>query len=676
MTEDGGITANDISLQSHKSMVVRVRKENGSNQLYHVVFDRDGMNSIDIDADHFGLSGDGKYLLVSTGNKLSLVDYPNHVVIDEMSYDDDCNIQGIRWVTTTLAAIMLSHKMYVFDVENRSEMTLITPIDESIPVEKIVGISIDFTIGCYLIQADDGQLGITQLGMFGSKPVVLSGQAACLCSLNCLSIKGLVALTVSVYDKEPNTLLFRVTPMDQQLRYHFKTSLIRIPGLSPENRPDYIIPDPKHGLATIVFHNGYIHIWDILNQELTLSSFIYPRPAIASCFAPPAGFIMCFEEEPIVYRIDLDNLGFVSSVYNDGKVELAMHLAVRLGLRDTKDPQFQTLIGSLVRKDKKELQEAIGAFVDVDHFDYPQFIASRFIADVHHLSDLSEFIFGIWSSERRIEWKDRIRNYLRNFDGPAEDDVSRDIASSRSSAVISDTSDFDMIPVERTVSHGLRESVRLTSTRVAQDMAQKVRQMAGIETVSEEAVEGGEEVTEEGGKFSQRDEEAVAAIAAVLRLAQVSLRRNLLSECVKALFPEALRHDAEAAVAQFVELDEKPREEGVGEEGNVEMREVVEENMEGKEEEKGNVEERETVEESKGKGEEEKGNVEKREIVEEELDPRIRDNELTRRLLNGEEFTSEEFNALFEKVFPNKKGRVDLRKLYKKYWGDQMKKKV
>ena len=651
MTEEEGITARDISFPSYKSMVVRRRNASGPSQLLHVVFDRDGINGIDIDADHFGLSEDGKYLLVSTGDKLSLIDFPNNTLIDEMSYDKDSRIERIQWITTTLAAILLSHEMYVFDVNNRSEMFLISPIDESIPVENIVGVYIDFTVGCYVIQADDGELGKTQLGMFNSKPVVLTGQAACLCSLNCLSVKGLVALTVSVYEKEPNALLFRVTPMDQQLKYHFRTSLIRIPGLSPENRPDFIIPDPKHGLATIVFHNGFIHIWDILNQELTLSSFIYPRPTIASCFAPPAGFIMCFEEEPIMYRIDLDNLGFVLSVYNEGKVELALHLAVRLGLRDTKDPQFQTLIGSLVRKDRIELKEAIGAYVDVDSFQYPQFIAKRFITDCNHLSDFGEFLFGIWRSERSIQWRVRIQNYLRNFDGPSEDDGSRDGVSSRSSAVISDASDFDVLPMDRTVSHGLRESVRLTSTRVSQNMAQKMREemahmMEGVEeTVEEEAGNDGGNMSEremagngvgrkerekEAGnddevngremagneKWSPRDDEAVAAIAAVLRLAQLPLRRNLLSECVKTLFPEKLRHDAESAVAQIVDVEEKP--------------------------------------------------VEVKEKEEEPIDPTIPDNELTRRLLSGDlSMSSKEFQQLFEQMYPNCNERASIRKKYR-----------
>ena len=72
MTEEGGIKARDISFPSYRSMIVRSRSENGSNQLLHVVFDRDGINGIDIDADLFTLSEDGKYLLVSTGN-LSLI---------------------------------------------------------------------------------------------------------------------------------------------------------------------------------------------------------------------------------------------------------------------------------------------------------------------------------------------------------------------------------------------------------------------------------------------------------------------------------------------------------------------------------------------------------------------------------------------------------------------------
>lgn len=654
MTEEGGIKARDISFPSYRSMIVRSRSENGSNQLLHVVFDRDGINGIDIDADLFALSEDGKYLLVSTGNQLSLIDFPNNTLIDEMSYEKDSKIERIQWITTTLAAVLLSHEMYLFDVNNRSEMFLISPIDDSVPVESVVGVYIDFTVGCYVLQADDGQLGKIQLGMFNSKPIVLTGQAACLCCLNCLSIKGLVALTVSVYEKEPNALIFRVTPMDPQLRYHFRTSLIRIPGLSSENRPDYIIPDPKHGLATIVFHNGFIHIWDILNQELTLSSFIYPRPVIASCFAPPAGFIVCFEEEPIMYRIDLDNLGFVLSVYNDGKVELALHLAVRLGLRDTKDPQFQTLIGSLARKDKRELQEAISAYVDADTFQYPQFIAKRFITDCNHLSDFGEFLFGIWRSERSIQWKVRIQNYLRNFDGPAEDDSSRDALSARSSAVISDTSDFDVLPMDRTVSHGLRESVRLTSTRMAQNMAQKVRQMAGIETVTEEAENGGEEREEEvpekgeetvksemakngeeideaerGGKLSPQDVEAVATIAAVLRLAQMSYRRGLLTECVRAIFPEALRQDAEAAVAQVVELEEKPRE-------------------------------REPLKKSQ------KEKMETKMKMKEAIDPKVPDNELTRRVLSGDlVYPSDEFDKLLEETYPNRKERGVFRMLYK-----------
>lgn len=355
-----------------------------------------------------------------------------------------------------------------------------------------------------------------------------------------------------------------------------------------------------------------------------------------------------------MYRIDLDNLGFVLSVYNDGKVELALHLAVRLGLRDTKDPQFQTLIGSLARKDKRELQEAISAYVDADTFQYPQFIAKRFITDCNHLSDFGEFLFGIWRSERSIQWKVRIQNYLRNFDGPAEDDSSRDALSARSSAVISDTSDFDVLPMDRTVSHGLRESVRLTSTRMAQNMAQKVRQMAGIETVTEEAENGGEAREEEvpekgeetvksemaengeemdeaerGGKLSPQDEEAVATIAAVLRLAQMSYRRGLLTECVRAIFPEALRQDAEAAVAQVVELEEKPRE---GEPLKKSQKEKMETKMK----------------------------------VKEAIDPKVPDNELTRRLLSGDlVYPSDEFDKLLEETYPNRKDRGVFRMLYK-----------
>ena len=113
---DGGVNLDDVSISSETDLSVCRLGSNGVKQLVHIVFGESDLKALEVDVDHFAVSSDGKFLLVSVESTLLLINYETYEFVDEMAYPNDCIITRIQWITPTTAALVSKKCLLLFDL--------------------------------------------------------------------------------------------------------------------------------------------------------------------------------------------------------------------------------------------------------------------------------------------------------------------------------------------------------------------------------------------------------------------------------------------------------------------------------------------------------------------------------------------------------------------------------
>lgn len=447
---------------------------NGVKQLVHIVFGESDIKALEVEMDHFAVSSDGNLLLVSVESTLLLVNYRTYEFVDEMTYPDDCIITRIQWITPTTAALVSTKGLLLFDVENRTDMFIIASLDPSIEASQVIGVFVDVDSQYYLLQIEDGSMGKVQIGRFYSQHRLLEGLAGCLCRLDTGFVQGLVAVLLTKHKSNESEYIFKVIPLDESIDIRFRSTPIQIANLSHSNRPEFVIPDVHRGLAYVVFRNGYLHIWDILNSNITHSTLICTNRLLAYVPCSANGFISIWENENSVIRITLDDLALIYAYY-DPKIQNevnSLHVAMRMHLHDTNNPCFQELIHSLFLHSKKRLIQALTPFLQKSNFHDSSSVVKRFLADNANLTVFGGYLYCDWRNGNDINWDEKVIGFLSQFD--ASEPISDYSPSSRSSFHVMDEDDDLSSDAEFALatSPGDRRSVQLTSTLVVpiQDM--------------------------------------------------------------------------------------------------------------------------------------------------------------------------------------------------------------
>ena len=441
---------------------------NGVKQLVHIVFGESDLKALEVDVDHFAVSSDGKFLLVSVESTLLLVNYETYEFVDEMTYPSDCIITRIQWITPTTAALVSTKGLLLFDVENRTDMFIIASLDPSIKASQVIGVSVDVESQYYLLQIEDGSMGKVQIGRFYSQHRLLEGIAGCLCRLDTCYVRGLVAVLLTKHKSIESEYVFKVLPLDDSINMRFRSTPIQLFDLSRSNRPEFVIPDAHRGLAYVVFRNGYLHIWDILNSNLTHSTLIWSKRLLAFVPCSANGFISIWEGENSVLRIALEELALVYAYY-DPKIQNevnSLHVAIRMHLHDTDNPFFQELIHSLFLHSKTRLVRALTPFLKKAHFNDSTIVVKRFLADDANFTVFGGYLYCDWRNGKDINWDDEVIGFLGQFDvsEPAAE-LSQSLRSSlRVVDDVEDVSSDTEFPLATSVGH--RQSVLLTSLYV------------------------------------------------------------------------------------------------------------------------------------------------------------------------------------------------------------------
>ena len=465
---DGGVNLDDVSISSETDLSVCRLGSNGVKQLVHIVFGESDLKALEVDVDHFAVSSDGKFLLVSVESTLLLINYETYEFVDEMAYPNDCIITRIQWITPTTAALVSTKGLLLFDVENRTDMFIIASLDPSIKASQVIGVYVDVDSQYYLLQIEDGSMGKVQIGRFYSQHRLLEGIAGCLCRLDTCYVRGLVAVLLTKHKSNESEYVFKVLPLDDSINMRFRSTPIQLSDLSRSNRPEFVIPDVHRGLAYVVFRNGYLHIWDILNSNLTHSTLICSKRLLAFVPCSANGFISIWEGENSVLRITLEDLALIYCYY-DPKIQNevnSLHVAIRMHLHDTENPLFQELIHSLFLHSKTRLVRALTPFLNIAHFNDPTCVVKRFLADDANFTVFGGYLYCDWRNGKGINWNDEVIGFLGQFDISEPDaELSQSLRSSL--RVVDDVEDVSSdTEFSLAASLGRQQSVRLTSLYV------------------------------------------------------------------------------------------------------------------------------------------------------------------------------------------------------------------
>lgn len=468
----------DVSISSETDLSVCKPGSNGVKQLVHIVFGESDIKALEVDVDHFAVSCDGKFLLVSVESTLLLVNYETYEFVDEMTYPSDCIITHIQWITSSIAALVSTQGLLLFDVDNRTDMFIIASLDPSVDASQVIGVYVDVESQYYLLQIEDGAMGKIQIGRFYSQHRLLEGMAGCLCRLDTCFIRGLVAILLTKHKSNKSEYVFKVISLDESIDMTFRSTPLQLSGLSRSNRPEFVIPDIHRGLAYVVFRNGYLHIWDIMNSNLTHSTLICSKRLLTFIPCSKDGFIGIWEGENSVLKIALEELPLIYAYY-DPKIQNevnSLHVAIRMNLHDTNDPFFQNLIHSLFLHSKTRLVKTLTPYLKKAHFNDPTTVMRRFLADDANFTVFSGYLYCDWRNGKEIDWNEEVTGFLGQFDiSEPTSEISQSLRSSfRVVDDVEDVSSDTEFPLASTT--GRRQSVMLTSLYIPSVRNEEVKE--------------------------------------------------------------------------------------------------------------------------------------------------------------------------------------------------------
>ena len=375
-----------------------------------------GEDKDDITLDALGslcsISLDGKYIVFVDHDNFSFYDIAQRSVIQSQRYSRSIEVFFVKWISEKNVYAATSEGILRISM---SSIEHVIHYEPTIKPDCVSDIQIDEDHGYYLIQSNENGTGYCQYGSLTAQHgEVIRGRAACLFYVKNCFYDDLMICYMRQEESKPESFFMNTRCLTHPKAFEMNEIEMSFTGSYENEYPMHIIPYPQ-GCLGYVFTQEKVMIFDMMIGIRIYTAGFGEHPICAYARSDQGGVVVVNEQESnaaVVSIPDMENFLHAYISLGDNVKCSAMHIACRLGLRDTDDRDMQLLCEVLFKN------TVIGALPTVRALIHKMSLpnSEKALAEIGNakgLQRLSRLLFEIWDEKKDINWLFEVENWIR-----------------------------------------------------------------------------------------------------------------------------------------------------------------------------------------------------------------------------------------------------------------------